>query len=150
MFLAAVGDRRGTQDPPWVELDEGYFHWEQHHLPKETGADSAIGKFFSRAENRAKLFDASGEDMEDTATWVPIYPLLPMKVAATPAKQPTTAWELRAELDKFGAGRGDGVKAVLQHGRNWALLASCRGTSARRSLMAREYPALDSPSERLQ
>jgi len=113
MFLAAVGDRRGDQDPPWVELEETYFHWEQHYLPKETDKDSAIGKFFGRPENRGKLFDASGEEKEDTAIWVPILPLLPMKVAARAAKQPTTTWELFLDLTKFCAQRVDEVKAAL-------------------------------------
>ena len=89
-FLAAVGDRNGAQDPPWVHVNETYFHWEQQFLPKNTGKDSAMGAFFSRRENRGMLFDASGKEKNDAATWVPRYPLLPMKVAAKVAKKPPT------------------------------------------------------------
>ena len=104
-FLAAMGDRDGDQDPTWVEVPPQHFRWAQHTLPKDTSDSSAIATFYSRRENRLKMFDATGEEMEDTATWVPVYPIIPMEVAAAAAKRektkPMTHWELYLQLNKL-------------------------------------------------
>jgi len=116
-FLAAVGDRSGMVDPPWVEVDETYFGWEEHYLPKDRSNNSAIAQFFRRPENRGRFFDASGEEKEDAATWVPIYPLLPLKVAKKAAENAMTPWEIFLELDQFGNERSGDAQSALTHGK---------------------------------
>ena len=116
-FLAAVGDRRGGQDPPWVKVAETCFHRESHHLPEDWAKDSAIGQFFDRAESRCRLFSLGNEEKETAATAVPRCPLLPMEVAAKAAREPTTAGELFLGALRVlpGAGRGRDGSARAQH-----------------------------------
>ena len=72
-LLAVVGNRDGAQDP--------HIHWGHQLLRQNTGKENNIGTFFSRSKNCSRLFGVSSEEKNNTTTWAPTYPLLPMKVA---------------------------------------------------------------------
>ena len=149
-FIAAVGDRSGAQDPPWVEVRAENFYWKECHLLKATGNNSAVVTFYTDHANCLKLFDAGGEAKETAGMWVPRHPMLPMKVAAIAVKKAITPWELFLELHEFANGRAGDVAGALVHVKNWALMATCQGAAARVSKMSMSLTPLTMPSKRLQ
>ena len=83
------------------------------------------------------------------ATWIPKYPMLPMRVALALATAPMTPWELWLELHQFATGRAAQVKTAMGHAMNYALAVSIMAASATKSKMTLATKPITMPSVRL-
>ena len=61
-----------------------------------------------------------------------------------------TAWELLEEIQKYLEGRDDKVVKLMTPVAQWALMASCRGSTGDQSAMAYVLPPVAMPSKELQ
>ena len=119
------------------------------NLPVDKSNTSNIATFFTVPANRLKLFDATREAKDATATWIPRYPMLPMRVALALATAPMTPWELWLELHQFSTGRTAQVKTAMGHAMNYALAALIMAGSATRSKMTLVTKPITMPSVRM-
>ena len=95
-YLAAIWDRTGEADPPYVKVKKTYFKWREVKTFKEVDDDSVISKFYDEEANRLKCSDPAAvtADLETNRSWFPKLPMIPVKVVIKVMKKPTTAWEL--------------------------------------------------------
>ena len=123
-YLAAIGDRVGQADTPYVKVKKSYFDWKEAKPVKRLDDTSEITSFYDDGYNRIKNFDPAGMDaeVEETGVYVPKIPLVPAEVALKIATTPTTPWELHQHTCDYKEGRDAAVKSMLtpvKCGRLW-------------------------------
>jgi len=102
-FFAAIGDRIGGRDPPFVNTTPAYFGWKDAKLLKAFHEDSAFGKWFAATGKRLKFFDATTKETKNIVSSSPSSHWYHPKSACRIVQRPTTMWELMALETKFGA-----------------------------------------------
>ena len=154
MYMAAVGDRVGLADPPYMKVKKTYFEWIKGKPIKDASDSGPIASFYDDATNRMSFFNPSGTETEpllvDTDVWFPRMPMIPAEVAVIVASIPTTPWELYAHLVDYETDRHQKVKDMLAPVKHWALVASCRTSTKDSSSVAFTFPSVTMPSKALQ